>query len=208
MIRVIKVGGSLFELPDLTARMERVLTESPAAVNVLLAGGGALARTIREAQSIHQLTDENAHWLCIKAMSVSALGLKMILRRPSLKVIAKSCTIREDSQTSLWIFDAERLLQSEQACEAVRKLPRNWSTSSDSIAAALSVELRAEELVLLKSTGWRNDLEGSHLSSLRAASSLGLVDDYFAEASLAVPKVGWIDLRGSEYDCKWIKATQ
>lgn len=208
MIRVIKIGGSLFELPDLAPRIDRLLSKLPPAKNVLLAGGGALTRTIRNAQEIHQLSDEDAHWLCIRAMSVTALGLKMLFRQPDLRVTTSVGTIRDATQNALWIFDAERLLRSERACETVTKLPKNWDTSSDSIAAALAVELHAQELVILKSVGWPNDLEPRQIQPQTDGATQELVDRYFPVASLRVPKIGWCDLRRREYGCTWIKATQ
>src|SRR5438552_4053283 len=71
MIRVVKIGGSLFEWPELSAALRRWLFSQPSAFNILIAGGGALADVIRQADRDFSFGDERSHWLCIDALSIS-----------------------------------------------------------------------------------------------------------------------------------------
>jgi aspartokinase-like uncharacterized kinase len=69
------------------------------------------------------------------------------------------------------------------------RLPANWDVTSDSIAARLAVALRAEELVLLKST-----LPDAHLE-VEELSQSGLVDTMFPRLCGELPAVRIVNLR-------------
>jgi len=71
-VRVIKVGGSLFDYAGFLPAWKRWSAEQPPAAQVLIAGGGKLADAIREADTVWGLGDETAHWLCIDTLAVSA----------------------------------------------------------------------------------------------------------------------------------------
>ena len=61
LTRVIKVGGSLLDWPPLPRAIGSWLATQPAALNVLICGGGPLAETIRRADRDFRLGDETAH---------------------------------------------------------------------------------------------------------------------------------------------------
>lgn len=201
MIRVIKVGGSLFELPDLSERIGDFLSQLPVAINVLIAGGGKLTDVIEHWQSLHGFTDEQVHWLCIRALSVSAAWLQTLL--PESMLGTHPHEIRKSSAKSLWIFDAESLLRSNQVSQAVRSLPRNASVTTDSIAAAVSLELNASELILLKSTNWLNQHISQRSDAIQTGAKVGLVDQHFPIITIAIARLGWVNLRQSPA-CTWI----
>ncbi len=80
---VIKVGGSLFDWPDLSDRLGTFLgvhfptsrIERP----MLIAGGGPAADVVREFDRIHRLDDETAHHLALHAMDLSARLLSAVV---------------------------------------------------------------------------------------------------------------------------------
>ena len=70
--RVVKVGGSLFDLPDLPERLRKWLAVQETAQNVLIAGGGRFVDTLRQLNDSRPMNDETSHWLAIDLMDVAA----------------------------------------------------------------------------------------------------------------------------------------
>ena len=76
---VVKVGGSLFDLPDLRQRLQSYLARFDADKVALVPGGGATADAVRAFDRVHRLGEETSHWLAIQALSVNARFLQTIL---------------------------------------------------------------------------------------------------------------------------------
>lgn len=187
-LRVLKLGGSLLDLPALADRLRRWIALQPVATNVIVAGGGAVADAIRKANRIHGLNADAAHWLCIYAMELNArlvagflpdaqfregLDLESV---PSLVVLNPWSIVRPNSPTlqNLW--------------PGTLPLDANWSVTSDTIAARAARMYRASELVLLKSA-----LPPS-LRLLECADA-GYVDPCFREEARWLPRVRCVNLR-------------
>ena len=186
--RIVKLGGSLLDLPDLVDRLRDWLAQQPPALNILLVGGGPLADAIRAVDRIHCLGEDPAHWLCIRAMSLAAemvAGLfdEMDLIRQydalrSLALVPRSV-----------VFDAEPFLRDvEPSCPGC-PLPHNWHTTSDSIAARVAIVLDAAELVLLKSSS-------QPAGDFEEAARQAYVDNGFPLACRDVRAVRFVNLRG------------
>ena len=79
VILVVKVGGSLLNLPDLRARLGAFLATLPLASVVLLPGGGRAADVVRDLDHCHELGDERAHWLALAALGLNAHFLEAII---------------------------------------------------------------------------------------------------------------------------------
>jgi aspartokinase-like uncharacterized kinase len=144
-LRVVKVGGSLLEWPLLGGALCAWLAEQPAAMNVLVCGGGTLCDAIRRADAVHHLGEATSHWLCVDALTITAQLLAAILG--DIPVVE---TVDRSSRGAV-ILDPRRLLLEQERRLPGRVLPHNWSVTSDSIAARLAEVLEADELVLLKS---------------------------------------------------------
>src|SRR5438105_1957366 len=81
---VAKVGGSLYDLPDLGARLREWLRQAGQDV-ILVPGGGPIVEAIRALDQVHQLGDEACHWLALRALSANARLLAQLL--PGAEVI-------------------------------------------------------------------------------------------------------------------------
>src|SRR5262245_19403362 len=83
---VVKVGGSLYDLPDLGPRLQRWLDALHTRSILIVPGGGALADAVRDLDQIHGLGEETAHWLALRALTLNAYFLAALL--PGAVVVA------------------------------------------------------------------------------------------------------------------------
>jgi aspartokinase-like uncharacterized kinase len=120
---VVKVGGSLYDLPGLGPALREWLDELGDDV-LLVPGGGALADTVRDWDRRHGLGDETSHVLAVRAMGLAGEMLTALTGWPCVEVAE---ILADDS------------------------LPRSWAVTSDSIAARVAERRGASKLVLLKS---------------------------------------------------------
>ncbi len=189
-VRVIKLGGSLLNWPELCAQFRRWLAAQPLAANVLIVGGGTLVEQLRELSRVQELPDDASHWLAIRAMSLSAGIVAAIL--PEARVLDSLGQIDGDPGSPPQILEVEPFLRSEQG--RAESLPESWDVTSDSIAARVASVLEATELVLLKSTLPYGPL------SIDCLARQGIVDAYFPRAarSLDVRLVNLRDPRFAE----------
>jgi len=191
VVRVVKVGGSLLDLPDLADRLRRWLSAQTPAHHVLVTGGGLLVDQIRRWHAIQPLSNVAAHWMCIDAMTVTAHMLHDRLPEIALvendrllcqRVGFRDCTI---FGPALWMRHAEPGI-------AGIRLPASWEVTSDAIAGRLAVALAADELVLLKSS-LPAEPTSRGLSTLAAA---GYVDSTLPRLAEELPPYRLVNLRG------------
>lgn len=178
-VAVVKVGGSLYDLPDLGPRLQRWLAEQFADTRVVLVpGGGPLVDAIRELDRRHGLGEETSHWLAVRALSVNAYFLMSLLR--SADVCGDVSELGRAWETNrLPVFDIYEFARDDE--RRTGHLPHNWTVTSDSLAARVAVVLPARHLVLLKSTTIPYGV------SLTEAGRLGLVDTLFADVLRDAP---------------------
>jgi aspartokinase-like uncharacterized kinase len=152
VIRVIKVGGSLLNWPELTLALETWLNEQLPVSTVLIAGGGRLVDVIREMSSAFSVDDERAHWLAVDAMSIQSRLLAGLVTKASFIADFSDlrCRLSIDKSARI-VFDANHFLRHEEHQFPGCRLSHDWSVTSDSIAARIAEVLKADELVLLKS---------------------------------------------------------
>lgn len=186
--RVIKVGGSLFNMPDLK---QRVVDWSEAiadrrCLNVWVCGGGALVDEVRNWQTLHGLDDEAAHRISIALMSQTAeLFQSLFLSWPLLADINQLNNVNVTSVSNV-VFDCQ------QWALNCKDIDRSWDTTSDTISLRLAVALRASHLFLLKS-------ESPKSNKVTDAIEDGLVDRAFATGQWEGPDmtVSVVNLRES-----------
>ena len=82
-LTVIKVGGSLFDWPELPRRLTEMIDAHQAAHReehlVLIAGGGPAADVVRALDRVHDLGDRRAHRLALHVMDLTAIILAELL---------------------------------------------------------------------------------------------------------------------------------
>lgn len=193
-VRVVKVGGSLLDWPDLARRLWQWLQQQGRGANYLLAGGGVWADAIRDADARFALGQETSHQLCLRAMDVTGQLLEQLLQQAR----AAYATEFPDEQRSISVLEASTLLATPEITARFNApLPATWDATSDSIAALLAQAFGATELVLLKST----DLPGS--LSLSQAAATEVVDAYFPVAAAQSRKTRFVNLRNPRFN-EWI----
>ncbi len=171
---VIKLGGSLAANPELSLWCEMLAGPFSRSL-VVVPGGGPFADVVRSAQETHGFDDSAAHAMAIAGMEQYGRmlhglvpALKPVLSRDDFAVAAK------EGRTALWM----PVVMTEESDD----LPRNWETTSDSLAAWLAGQLKASRLVLIKSADPPALTEGKEGASGLALSRLqeaGLIDRAF-----------------------------
>src|SRR5438874_10088336 len=76
---LVKVGGSLYDLPDLADRLRLLLGYMRNRSYVLVPGGGATVDAIRALDSRHNLGEESSHWLALRALTLNGHFLCQLL---------------------------------------------------------------------------------------------------------------------------------
>lgn len=178
---VAKVGGSLFDLPDLPQRLRRWFAARPQGRIVLVPGGGAAVDEIRRRFASGECGGDEAHWLAVEAMGVHARRLGQALACPTVASICE-CRAARDRWLALDVAP-------ELKADCGRSLPVGWEVTSDSIAAWIAVRLGAAALSLLKSVG------GPEPLAVEAAAARGWVDEHFPAVASGSLKMEWVNLR-------------
>lgn len=187
-VRVIKLGGSLLEWPELAVRLRAWLAVQSPAANILIVGGGALVDKLRELDAANAFAAETSHFLAIRAMSVTASAVAG--RLPEARLVEAIEQLDLADSDTLQILDTQRYLSREHG--TADALPASWDVTSDSIAARVATVLRADELVLLKSAlpPSATDLESLAVS--------GYVDAYFPGVACSL-SVRYVNLRSDDF---------
>ncbi|MGH7172090.1 MAG: uridylate kinase [Gemmataceae bacterium] len=178
-IAVVKVGGSLYDLPDLGSRLRRLLVEQFADARVvLIPGGGATADVICHLDRRHGLGEETSHWLALRALTLNAHFLASLL--PSACVVGKIEVLRAVwEKNQLPVLDVHEFARDDE--ERPDRLPHGWAVTSDALAARVAVVARARHLLLLKSTTIPPGMDW------KEAGRRGLVDERFAAVLREAP---------------------
>jgi len=176
--RVIKVGGSLFTMPELQKRIVQWSTTIADSnfVNVWVAGGGAMVDAVRNWHSLHGIDDSEAHRICINLLSDTAQLFHSLF--PNWHLIDDiNQLVSTNFKTGCDIvFDCSTWAQENSSLEA------SWETTSDTIALQLAATIEAEGLYLLKSTRPVS-------SKISDAIDQGLIDRNFAKHCSCCPEI-------------------
>lgn len=80
-ITLLKLGGSLLDLPDLADRLVRLIDDRGWSCPVVVTGGGELVNGIRRLDDRWTLPDSVSHQLAIEAMSINATIVRTLHER-------------------------------------------------------------------------------------------------------------------------------
>ncbi len=169
-VTVVKVGGSLFDLPDLDERLRTFLDGLGGIRVLLLPGGGPFADVIRALDGIHAIGEEASHWLALHALSLSARFLAT--RLPGAILLGSLAQLPQEARHVL--VDSLPFFAEDEPNAG--RLPHRWDVTSDSLAVRLASRAGAGELVLLKSVAW------PAADAWETAAAAGVVDGYFCRA--------------------------
>ena len=182
---VVKLGGSLLEVPDLKLRLERWVDSTPKKYRLWIVGGGRVVDDLREKWSEGNLESAEAHWKAISTMDDHGRMVAGWFGWPVVKMadqwLSSVRQIASDSQ--LDDLDAGPLnvcvLVHDWMRENQKLLPIGWDVTSDSIALAIALNAHATTLKLLKST----EAETQDVNTL---VENGYLDSHFATLAASV----------------------
>ncbi|KQT85362.1 hypothetical protein [Aurantimonas sp. Leaf443] len=140
-LTVLKLGGSFAVSPELPRWIAAI--ELSAAPLVVVPGGGPFADAVRRAQARMGFDDDTAHVMAIHAMeqygrAIVALGTRLVETRDAQEM--EAATGR--GAIAVWMPSTMALSDPDIA--------RDWSVTSDSLAAWLAGRLQASRLVVMK----------------------------------------------------------
>ncbi len=162
---ILKIGGSLAG----TAWLGHVLEIAARATEplVIVPGGGRFADAVRAEQARLGFSDAAAHEMALLAMHQTGLMLEALCSRlRAVFTISEIRTAHVEGEIPVW-------LPLELVGNAP-SVPRDWSVTSDGLAAWLAVELGAQSVLLVKS----RPIDPS--ASARDLAEQGVVDPFFA----------------------------
>jgi aspartokinase-like uncharacterized kinase len=171
---VVKVGGSLYEWPDLAPRLSGWLQTCTRAGTPLLMvpGGGPTADVVRHFDRDHRLGEETAHWLALRALALNAHFLAGLL--PGAVVVqTPEDAVRLGRPGLVPVLDPHAFAWADE--QHPGRLPHAWAVTSDSLAARVADVVAARRLILLKSRPPPPVIDWSE------AARCGFVDEYFPE---------------------------
>jgi 5-(aminomethyl)-3-furanmethanol phosphate kinase len=185
---VVKVGGSLFKLPDLAIRLRKWLAAAALpAPAILIAGCGPLADTIRAWHERFHFSEQRSHDMCLELLDVSATALHALL--PNVPLFDQ---LNDLTAAPLCIVRPRRWLVECEPMAAGQALPATWQATTDSIAARVADVFQAQELILLKSALPKesNSPRGHQLWEWT-----DIVDNHFPSAAGSIPSIRIVNLR-------------
>ncbi len=179
----VKLGGSLFDLTDLAARLDEFRPdwgERP----LLVVGGGPAADLVRDWDRRHRLGESRSHWLALDSLELTSRLLVNLWPIAQIASVAEIETCWEQGRVPVvrpreWF----ELVEQTQSFAP----PQTWETTTDTIAAWIAAVSHSASLWLLKSVDFP--------ASLAEAMQRELVDPNF---TLWVPSgvpLLWVNLR-------------
>jgi 5-(aminomethyl)-3-furanmethanol phosphate kinase len=204
-IRIIKFGGSLFDLADWPERMEKFWNELRPMTTIMIVGGGELVEVLRREHAKNpSYTDKVMHKAAIVCMDIQSELFcdrwpRAILCRneqPFDQWMKKLEASDEALQKNVIVAHMSDWMSPMISASRVRGIPipnESWSVTSDSLAAWLAQVVSARELILLKSCSLES--AGCDRDDLQTWSARGYVDPDFCNWAKTIPIVRAVNFR-------------
>lgn len=135
---VLKIGGSWITNPKLKTLIGRLEKKKKGKI-IIVAGGGCFADSVRFAFKKTKMSEKLANTLALKSTEIFCSYLKNINKKLYLT------TDKRFKENSLNVWLPSVILSNEKSFK------RNWDSTSDSVAAWLSDNIKADGLVFIKS---------------------------------------------------------
>ena len=197
MTVVVKLGGSLLTLPGLAEKLRNILLMRSEHRCLIVIGGGATTDVVREWSRIHQLSEEVAHWLALASLDLNIELLQKLLPYDYVRTRKEAAAIWSASTSPLFLRVSD-FAQAEEMAGGLL-IPHDWSVTSDSMAAWITLRWPADELLMLKSVPAPGGM------TIEEASRQQLVDDYFPRFADQIPHISWCNLRAPKLEIeRWL----
>ena len=135
---VLKIGGSWITNPKLTTLIRRLDKKKKGKI-IIVAGGGCFADSVRFAFKKTKMSEKLANTLALKSTEIFCSYLKDINKKLYLTTDKRF----KDNSLNVWLPSV--ILSNEKSFK------KNWNSTSDSVAAWLSDNIKADGLVFIKS---------------------------------------------------------
>lgn len=192
-VRVIKLGGSLLTMPNLSAVFHRWCRANPHPLTLVIVGGGAIVDAVRQINDTNPLDEQFAHWLCMDLLQHTARLAHRILGDVEIYETAGELQQAFSAAKTRAYPPVIAIAQVGIAFARNRPnqgLPASWEVTSDTLAAAFCERHAAAELVVMKS---RDLPPGS--TDFEGLARLGFVDPQFADFAENIETVRFVNLR-------------
>ncbi len=146
-LAVVKVGGSLFDHPNLGLGLRAYLNQLDASKILVVAGGGIVADAVRQLDEWQELGEEVSHRLALHAAGISMNFLQELLGLATRGWTPVVEWWEIGDQRINYLATEVFLMQYENL---FGRVPHTWDLTTDSIAALAAGVARAR-LILLKS---------------------------------------------------------
>ncbi len=200
-IRVAKLGGSLLSLPDFPDRIQSRLAAANRRVplaTLMVVGGGELIDAVRSLDRLHSYDASLVHHECIQLLSSTGRLVHSLL--PQFGYIASAEDLSSFNLNAARMFNGFAIVDVAMAMPRIATkvaLPEDWTTTTDSISAALAIAVDAEELLIFKSadpvTKRADDLP--IMPWLEALACDGFVDGALPALASRLPPLRFENLR-------------
>ena len=160
---VIKIGGSLYSSDHLKEWCDQLANiQQPI---IIVPGGGPFTDQVREADNKWKLSDSTAHYMAV--MGMQQFGCLLININNKLLPLESVNNYFTD-ESHVWMPYQDILKECIY--------PKNWQTTSDSLAVWLACKLSASHLCLVKSA----QIDSYSIDQIVSSE---LVDNYFSVAA-------------------------
>lgn len=188
-LTVVKVGGSLYDMPGVGKRLCAWLACEVRTDVLLVPGGGAAADLVRDLDRLNGLGEETSHGLALRSLTFTAHLVAALLSpwRPAL-FVSHPAAARAVARTGrVAVLDMAAFARADEGRPG--SLPHRWSVTSDSLAARAAQVAEADALVLLKSVTIPLTM------TWEEAAERGFVDAAFPSVVERGPRVRAVNLR-------------